>query len=246
MPARPTIVGVNACLAVLRARPGAIRRAWVTEEARPRVRDLTRELARQKRPYRVTTDAEIRKVSGAVHHEGVCVEAPPPPAPTEAELQGELAAERGPARLVYLDGVQNPHNVGAMLRTCAHLGVRALLGAAGELPRLAGAAMRTAEGGAEYVPVVPLERPMDTLARLQRAGFAIVATAADAAHDLYASELSPRAVFVLGAERAGVSEPIRGRADSEVSIPGSGPVDSLNVAAACAVLLADHVRRFGL
>jgi RNA methyltransferase, TrmH family len=241
---RPTIVGVSACLAVLSARPQAIRRAWVTEAARPRVRELLRELGRRRRPYRITDDAEIKRVSGAVHHEGVCVEAPLPPAPSEDELVRSLAADRSTARLVYLDGVQNPHNVGAMLRTCAHFGVRGLLGAAGELPRLGAAAIRVAEGGAEHVPVVPCIRPRAALEGLRRAGFAVLATAAGAPRTLYSDDLAPRAVFVLGAEREGVSAPILDLADRPVSIPGSGVVDSLNVGAACAVVLAEHCRRW--
>lgn len=246
MAARQTIVGVNASLAALRARPEAIRRAWVTERSRDQVRELLRELARRKRPYRVTSDAEIAKVSGAAHHEGVCVEAPPPPAWSLPELAKTLAAGDGPARLIYLDGVQNPHNLGAMLRTCAHFGARAVLGVAGDLPRLGGAAMRVAEGGAEHVPVVAARERGESVDDLRRAGCAIIATAADAEDDLFASELPARAVFVLGAERAGVSARVRARADVVVSIPGSGAVDSLNVSAACAVLLAEHGRRHGV
>ncbi len=242
---RPTIVGVSACLATLRVRPAAIRRAWVTEAARPAVRELLRELGHRRRPYRVTTDAEIKKVSGVTHHEGVCVEAPPPPAPSGGELLQKLEGERGPARLIYLDGVQNPHNLGAMLRTCAHFGARAVIGAAGELPRLGPAVMRVAEGGAEHVPVVEVRDPIEFLAELRRAGISVVATAADADDGLYASELEARAVFVLGAEREGVSAAIRRCADALVSIPGSGAVDSLNVGTACAVLLAEHTRRHG-
>jgi RNA methyltransferase, TrmH family len=244
MAGRPTIVGVSACLAVLRARPQAIQRAWVTEAARPRVRELLRELGKRKRPYRITDDAEIKKVSGAVHHEGVCVEAPPPPAPSEDELVQRLARDRAPARLVYLDGVQNPHNVGAMLRTCAHFGVEAVLGAAGELARRGAAAIRVAEGGAEHVPVLASTRPRELFKALRQVGFSIVTTAAEAPRDLYADDLAPRAIFVLGAEREGVSAPIRELSDRAVSIPGSGVVDSLNVGAACAVVLAEHRRRW--
>ncbi len=246
MAKRPTIVGVGACLAVLRARPDAIRRAWITEAAKPQVRELTRALARRRRPYRIVSGAEIEKLSGAMHHEGVCVEAPPPPAPAEEDFARELTAAAGPACAVYLDGVQNPHNLGALLRTCAHFGVRGVLGAAGQVPRLGPAAMRIAEGGAEYVPVIRCARPALRLGELRDAGVSIVAASGDAPQTLYETDLSARAVFVLGSERQGVTPALTTCASATASIPGTGRVDSLNVGVACAVLLGEHARRHGL
>lgn len=231
---------MHACLAVFQARPDDVRRAWVTEEALESVGDLLRELARQRKPYKVVDADELGRVAGVRHHEGVCIQAVEPEPPT---LAGVLAGLSGPARLVFLDGVSNPHNLGAILRVCAHFGAAAVVGARGAIPAPTGAARRVAEGAAEHVPVVAVPDALGALREMSGAGLIPVATAADAPLDLFDAELPERCVFLLGAERTGLSDPLRAAASSLVSIGGTGAVESLNVSTACAVLLAEHWRR---
>ncbi|HJL19826.1 MAG TPA: TrmH family RNA methyltransferase, partial [Sandaracinaceae bacterium LLY-WYZ-13_1] len=236
--------GVHACRALAARRPEAVRRAFVHESAMPVFGELLKEIARRRRPYKVVDDAELAKVSGTRHHEGVCLLTDPLPEPDPGSLVAALAA-RPAARMVFLDGVGNPHNVGAILRSAAHFGAGALVGLADELPSPSGATARIAEGGAEHVPVMRWNHPKRSLSRVAEAGFCRVATVVEGGEPLYAAELPRHCVFMLGAEREGLSESARRLADRAVTIPGTGAVESLNVSVAAAVLLSEHFRRWG-
>jgi len=198
-------------------------------------------MAKARRPYRVVEAVELDKVAGSRHHEGVCVIAEALESPPPDEILDALG--EGPARFLFLDGVGNPHNVGAILRSAAHFGSAALAGFPEELPAIAGAVARIAEGAAEHVPVMAWPDPGRALDRLETHGFKSVATVVKGAPSLFETELPRRAVFLIGAEKDGLSESARDAADIGVTIPGTGRVESLNVAAACAVLLAEHSRQ---
>ncbi len=235
------VYGKNACLAVFAQRPADVRRLFVGEKVAREIGDLLSEMAKRRLPYRVVADAELVKVAGSQHHEGICVVVAPRRPPDEAELFGRLP---NVARMVYLDAVENPHNVGAMLRTAAHFGALALAGSRDRLPTPSGATARVAEGGAEHVPMLRWAEPLDALTALTPR-FTLVATAHDASQSLYEADLPPRCVFLLGAEGQGLSREARALANRTVAIPGTGAVESLNVATAAGILLAEHYRRFG-
>lgn len=237
MPRDVKIYGRNAVLALFDARPDDVRRAFVTERALEDLGPLLRELARRRIAYRVVGHEELAKVAGAQHHEGVCLVAKPRPAPDEEKIVSRQGA------IVFVDGVENPHNVGAILRSAAHFGALAVAGDAG-LPSPAGAVARVAEGAAERVPMLRWEDPARALAALAARGFALIGTAHDARELLFDAELPKRSLFLLGAEGTGLSAPMKKLAQRTIAIPGTGAVESLNVASACAVLLAEHYRRF--
>lgn len=235
--------GENACRALFERRPDAIHRALLGEAAAPRFAELMKALAKRRRPYRVVSDEELEKVSGSRHHEGICLLADPIEPPRADALLAGIGAR--PARWVFLDGVRNPHNVGALLRVAAHFGECAIAGLPDDLPSIAGSVARIAEGGAEHVPVLRWPDPRRALARLREHGFVGVAAETAGAPSLYETELPRRAVFLLGAEHEGLSDSARDEADLAVTIPGTGAVESLNVTVACAVLFAEHARRHG-
>lgn len=232
--------GLHACEALALVRPEAVQRAFFDKSTAPRFGELTRMLAQRRRPYRVVDADELQKVSGSRHHEGVCLIADPLPS---ARLDALLDEPSPPTRWLFLDGVDNPHNVGVLLRTAAHFGRAALLAWTEDLTSPSGATARVAEGAAEHVPVVLARDPRRALEQLQRAGYALVATEVREGEPLGTSELPERVVFLIGAEREGLGESARRLADSAVTIGGTGVVDSLNVATACAVLLAEHARQ---
>jgi TrmH RNA methyltransferase len=232
------IYGKNAALALFSARPDDVRRAFVHERLVPELGDMLRELAKRRVAYRVVSDEELTKVAGAQHHEGVCLVARPQEAPDEAAIQ---SARRG--AILYIDGVENPHNVGAMLRSAAHFGALAIAGAHDRMPAPAGAVARVAEGGAERVPMLRWEDPERSLKELAKRGWALAGTAHDAERSLFGIELPARCVFLMGAEGTGLSPKVRALAQRMIAIPGTGAVESLNVSVACAVLLAEHYRQ---
>jgi TrmH RNA methyltransferase len=144
---------------------------------------------------------------------------------------------------LWLDGVGNPHNLGAMLRSAAHFGASAVLLPKQSTLALSGAAARVAEGGAEHVRLAAVADPARSFAALRAAGFAVVTTSSHRGEPLYAAALPRRCIFVLGAEVEGVSATVAAAADRRVAIPGTERVESLNVAVAAALLVGEHWRQ---
>lgn len=236
------VFGLNACLAVFRQRPAAIRKVWLHESRLPVLREVLRDCAARRTGYRVVAGEDLERLTGSQHHEGVCFEVLRPQAPPLAALLDGVAGR--PAQLVLLEGVGNPHNLGAILRSAAHFGVAAVLAEGAQAPALSGAACRVAEGGAEHVPLLRVDAT--GMALLARAGFVPVATVVRGGASLHGTALPPRILWLLGAEGAGLSAARQSAAPLAVRIPGSGAVDSLNVAAAAAVLFGEHLRQHPL
>lgn len=240
-PREQRLYGLNACLAMFAARPEALRKVWLLESRIPRLKAVLAHCVKQRLGYTIVEDSDLEKLSGSAHHEGVCFGVMPA---EELSLSAWLRAlPPGPCVALWLDGVGNPHNLGAILRSAAHFGVAGLL-----LPKhaelaLSGAAARVAEGGAEQVPLVRLGRTDNSLAQLQSAGFAIAATLVRGGTPLYQSTLPERLVLVMGAEQIGVADELARAATLRLGIPGSGKVESLNVSAAAAVFLGEWWRQ---
>lgn len=234
------LYGLNAVQAVFAKRPQAIRKVYLAEARIPQLQPLLKWCVANKVGYRVVEDADLQKLAASSHHEGVVAEVLRAEPLALSNWLRDLPA--GPQCALWLDGVGNPHNLGAILRSAAHFGVSAIL-----LPKhsplaLSGAAARVAEGGAESLPFVRLGREDNSFAQLRSAGFQLAATVVRGGADLFATQLPERLIYVLGAEGAGMSGELAAACDLRLSIPGSGAVESLNVASATAVLLASWAR----
>ena len=230
------LYGLNAINAVFSRRPQAIRKLYLLESRIPAVQPLLKWCVANRVGYRVAEEADLDRLAASTHHEGVVAdvlrEEPMPLSPWLRDLPA------GPQCALWLDGVGNPHNFGAILRSAAHFGVGAIL-----LPKhsplaLSGAAARVAEGGAEAVPLVRMGRTDNAIAQLRGVGFTLAATLVQGGRDVFTTELPERVIYVIGAEGEGMDRELAQACDLRVSIPGSGSVESLNVAAATAVLLA--------
>ncbi|MFM8891160.1 MAG: TrmH family RNA methyltransferase [Planctomycetia bacterium] len=230
--------GIRACEAIVARRRGDIVRVYVAEDRRGRWADLLAWCARDRRGFQVVPTASLERLSGSTHHEGIVILARAYPRLSIDEVLSRIGSGGAKGPLVYLDGVQNPHNLGAILRTAAHFGACGVLGAVGQLPPLSPAAVRVAEGAAEHVPVCGLSDPVADLVRLKAMGYRVVATSSRGGVPPTAALFSGRTLLVLGSEAEGVSGPLRALADATVAIPGTGAVESLNVSVACGVLLA--------
>ncbi len=237
------IHGLNACLAAFARRPGDLRKVYLSEARIPVLRDVLAWCVRQRLGYRVVEDEDLRRLAGSSHHEGVVFDMRPPPTP---DLQALLAAlpAGSPSLLLWLDGVGNPHNLGAVLRSSAHFGVAAVLLPPGSGLGLSGAACRVAEGGAEAVPVVRLADGEAALSALGAAGFVAVATVPRGGESLFEASLPRRCLLVFGAEADGIGAALLALCRARVGIPGSGAVESLNISAAAAVCMAEWRRRW--
>jgi len=236
---------VRACEALFARRPGDIIRVYVAEERRRHFLRLLDHCARSRLGFQVVPAESLARLSGSMHHEGIVILARACRRWTMADLLRAIDEGGLQGPFLYLDGVQNPHNLGAILRTAAHFGVAAILGGQGDLPPLSPAAVRVAEGAAEHVPVCDLADPGSQLPQLKRHGFRIVATSSHRGRPPGAAALGGRIVLVLGSEGEGISKAIAALADAAVQIPGTGAVESLNVSVACGILLHEAWRQRG-
>lgn len=235
------VYGMHACQALFKQRPSDIIRVYAEKGRVQELGPLLKWCAAHKKAYHLVEGAELEKITKSVHHEGICILAK-----IQAPLSWEALvkeARRIPLCLLYLDGVQNPHNLGALLRIAAHFGVRYILGNAEELPQLSASALRIAQGGAESVQLLPLEKPKEGLQALKTAGYALVATSSHAEKGLYECSLPERLVWIFGSESHGVSKPLLKQSSELLRIPGSGAVGSLNVSAAAAICLGEYWRQ---
>ncbi|WP_260618811.1 TrmH family RNA methyltransferase [Pseudoxanthomonas mexicana] len=236
------LYGLNAVHAVFSRRPEAIRKVYLTESRIPALKPLLAWCVKQRVGYRVVEEGDLDRLAASTHHEGVVADV----LKVEPLLMGDwlrALPEGKPVAALWLDGVGNPHNFGAILRSAAHFGVAGIL-----LPRestlaISGAAARVAEGGAEQVPLVRMGQADNAAAQLRNAGFSLAATVVRGGDDLFAAKLPPRLVYVMGAEGEGMDARLAEACDLRLSIPGSGAVESLNVAAATAVFLAQWKQR---
>jgi TrmH RNA methyltransferase len=238
-----TYHGLRACEALATHRRDAIVRVYVTAAKKPRFAELLSWCVAQHKGFQIVAEENLRRISGATHHEGIAILAKAIRRLSFSELVATVEAGACSGPILYLDGVENPHNLGSILRTAAHFGVAAVAGKAGELPPLSPAAVRVAEGAAESVPVCDLAEPASDLRRLAAAGFTIVAASSHKGSAPAQAPLAGKTVLVLGSEGKGVSPPIARVATSQVCIPGTGTVESLNVSVAAGILLAEAWRQ---
>lgn len=231
--------GRHACQALFERRPEDVLRVYVTQEVVGLFGELLRACAARRLPYRIVAPDELHKITDSTHHEGICIVARPRPSPALVDLLDPP----GPAVILALAGVANPHNLGAIVRVAAHFGARGVVTSGGAA--LSAAAHRTAEGGSEWVDVVTLADLEPALRSCSQAGFTVLATSSHRGDPLFSAELPSRMVLLLGAEAEGLSKPLMATAHRALQIPGTGAVESLNVAAAAAVLLAEAFRRRG-
>jgi TrmH RNA methyltransferase len=237
------VYGLHACQALFEHRAGDIVRAYVTEERLKPLGSLLKWCAKQKKAYHVVTDEDLNKLAASVHHEGVLLIAKAKPRLDDAAMLARAGALGSPSVILYLDGVGNPHNVGSIVRVAAHFGAAIVAGRADDLPALTPSAGRIAEGGMEHVTLAALTNPRATLLALKQRGYALVATASRADTPLFSAKIPPKTVVIMGGEIEGVSPHLAALADVAVAIPGTGVIDSLNVAVATGIILGDFWRR---
>ena len=238
--------GVNACLALWRKRPQDIIRIYVLQDLIKPFGDVLKWAAAARKAYHVVEPVDLERLTESVHHQGVCVLAYEHTRLTFAELQRVLSDQQPAPWLIYLDGVENPHNFGAIIRSAAHFGAGYVLGDGARLPTLSPSACRIAEGGAEHIPVVTLDNPLAQLRTLKQLGYTLVAADVRTGTPIYKHAFTRKTVLVVGAEEVGVSTPLRKLADVVVTIPGSKDVESLNVSVAFGVLASELYRQSGI
>lgn len=228
--------GIHACEALWQKRPKDIIRVYVDETQLRAFGPLLKWCAQNKKAYHIVKEEDLNKVTDSVHHEGICILAKELKPLYEEEM---VLTEK--MCLLYLDGVQNPHNLGSIIRTSAHFGISYILGE--RLPSLSPSACRIAKGGAEIVRLVSLPYPLDTIRRLKLKGFELIGTSSHKGSSLYEAPFSKRTILAIGSESDGLSKPLLKQVSRSIQIPGTDAVESLNVAVATGVCIGEYCRQ---
>jgi 23S rRNA (guanosine2251-2'-O)-methyltransferase len=233
------IYGINPVVEALRA--GRVRRLRVAARGDKRVEEIFA-LAREKGVHieRVDAPSLDRDARGGVH-QGIVAELDPPRHYSVEELVAAATPE--PALLVVLDGIEDPHNIGAVLRAVDAAGAHGVIRQARHAAPLEGVAMKASAGAAASVRVATVVNIARAVEELKGAGVWTVGLAGDAAERYDAVDLTLPTAIVLGAEGSGLRRLVRERCDRLVAIPMRGTVSSLNVSVAAGVTLFEAIRQ---
>jgi 23S rRNA (guanosine2251-2'-O)-methyltransferase len=238
-----TIYGMHAVRVMLERHPERVHSVRIVERREdPRVRVIDELARRHHRPVRRVELRALKQLLGDVAHQGVAADITPLPPWTEDELLAALQSASAPL-LLALDGVQDPHNLGACLRSADACGALAVIVPRDRAAQVTPTVRKVAVGAAETTPVVAVTNLVRTLKLLKHAGLWVVG--ADAAGDKSAhqADLKGPVVLVLGAEGTGLRHLTRQNCDFLVSLPQLGAVESLNVSVAAGMLLYEAVRQ---
>ena len=236
------VFGFHAITVLLRQRPESIVELHTgSERTDGRMRDLLK-LAEQKQVRVMTaTGDRLDGLAGHGRHQGVV--AMVCEAKRSHSLDDTLDAVTGPPLLLVLDGIQDPHNLGACLRVADAAGVSAVVAPKDRAVGLNATAAKVASGAAETVPYFPVTNLARTLRELKERNIWIVGTSEDAKDDVFTADFPESVAWVLGAEGEGMRRLTRESCDFLVRIPMQGAVESLNVSVAAGIVLFESVRR---
>jgi 23S rRNA (guanosine2251-2'-O)-methyltransferase len=243
-PKRNFVYGLHAINAVLERAPERLLELWM---AQPRDDARTRELRERAEAAGVrvqTVGGEaLAKLVGEVAHQGAVAAVRPLKGWDEHDLIAALSQITEDPLLLVLDGVTDPHNLGACLRTADAVGAHAVLIPKDRAAAVDGVVRKVAAGAAEFVPVASVTNLARTLDMLKDRGIWVVGTDGEALQTLYAADLKRPLALVLGAEGDGMRRLTRERCDFLVRIPMAGQVESLNVSVAAGVALFEARRQ---
>jgi 23S rRNA (guanosine2251-2'-O)-methyltransferase len=241
---RNFVYGLHAVNAVLERAPERLLELWM---AQPRDDARARELRDRAQTLGVrvqSVDAEVlAKLVGEVAHQGAVAAVRPLRTWDEHDLLQGLGQTVGDPLLLILDGVTDPHNLGACLRTADAVGAHAVLIPKDRAAAVDGVVRKVAAGAAEFVPVASVTNLARAIDLLKERGIWVVGTDGEAPQTLYAADLKRPLALVLGAEGTGMRRLTRERCDFLVRIPMAGQVESLNVSVAAGVALFEARRQ---
>jgi 23S rRNA (guanosine2251-2'-O)-methyltransferase len=186
---------------------------------------------------------ELDRLAGAGRHQGACVQMRAVGVLGEGALDEILDRQTTPALLLVLDGVQDPHNLGACLRAADAAGATAVIVPRDRAAGLSPTVRKVASGAAETMPLIQVVNLARTLRWLKERGVWLVGAADDVPTAFYGQDLKGPIALVLGAEGSGLRRLTREHCDTLVRIPMLGIVESLNVSVAAGVMLFEAVRQ---
>ena len=183
----------------------------------------------------------IAELAGHTHHQGVALRISEFPYTKLETLLEKPLAEREP--LLVLDSIQDPQNLGAILRSACFLGAKGVIIPKDRSARVTAAVIKIAAGATGYVPVARVTNIARALKQLKSAGYWVVGLEAREGRNSYEADLTVPLCLVIGNEQKGIRPLVRSECDLLVRIPAAGPLDSLNAASAATVALYEVLRQ---
>ena len=237
------IYGLNPVIEALRGRRRAFELFVAEGSGDKRVEKLLRLASDKGVPVRTREKRDISRLCGSDYHQGVALKVEPF---TYADLGDTLTrcreSEKG-GLLLVLDGVQDPHNLGALIRTAACSGVHGVLIPKDRAAHITPAVEKASAGAVETVPVVQVVNVAQTIDELKKDGFWIYGAAGDSPTSVYEQDFSGNVAIVVGSEGEGIRPLVLKKCDVLFSIPLMGGVSSLNASVAGGVILFEIVRQ---
>jgi 23S rRNA (guanosine2251-2'-O)-methyltransferase len=245
------VYGLHAVRALLTRHAERVQGVTIAEQRNdPRVAEILKLAAAAGKSVKRAAPAVFKQLFGEAVHQGVFVEVAPLTAWREEELiaaiTSQLEADSGkdtPPFVLVLDGVQDPHNLGACLRTADACGALAVVIPKDRAVQMNATVRKVAAGAAETTPVAVVTNLARTLRLLKDAGLWVVGADADAPKLAHETDLSGPVALVMGAEGAGLRQLTRETCDLTVRLPQQGAVESLNVSVASGMLLYEALRQ---
>jgi len=232
------IYGINPVLEALKA--GRVREVRVDGAARERVREIRAIADANRVPVRVVSAQDLDRSARGGVHQGVAADLADAP---DYSVQDLVASASGPPLIVVLDGIEDPHNLGAILRTVDAAGGDGVIRQTRRAARLDGAAAKASAGAVSHVRIATVVNIARAIGELKSAGVWTIGLAADAPEPYDAIDFTQPSALVLGAEGEGLRRLVRESCDRLASIPMRGHVSSVNVSVAAAIVLFEAVRQ---
>jgi len=236
------IYGFHAINSRLRQNPDSIKEVFLdSTRLDQRAHDLTKLAETQGVRLILCDEARLAAMSGSTRHQGVAANIDT--TSSHIDIEDVLETLTEPALLLVLDGVQDPHNLGACLRVADAFGVHAMIAPKNRAVGLTATVHKVASGAADTIPYISVTNLARTLRELKQHGVWIIGAAAEANSDLQLAKIDGPVAWVLGAEGEGMRRLTRETCDQLISIPMLGSVESLNVSVSAGICLFETYRQ---
>jgi 23S rRNA (guanosine2251-2'-O)-methyltransferase len=234
------VVGIHAVRELLKVRARGISELWIRDrfQDHPDLNEIHESALRNKVRIQLRSPGALDRITSA--HQGVLAFTEQQP-----EIDWNALKSQDRAVLIALDEVEDPHNLGAVMRTAWLFGAQGILLPDNRSASLSPAVSKVAQGAAEHIPVEQDSSLPQQLKRLKDLGFWILGLSHKGKQPLFKFEVPAKVVWVLGSESSGLRKPVEGACDDLISIPQADPEASYNVSVAAAVALAETYRQRG-
>jgi len=243
-PSHQWVVGIHAVAASVDNDPEHVSELWLQSDSKnPRLAEIAKHAKQHAIEVRQVDSQTLEGVAGKLRHQGIAARYASAPLRTMDELSGLIEAANGHALILVLDGIQDPHNLGACLRSAAAAGATAVIIPNDRSAPINATVRKTSAGAADRLAIVAVPNLVRCLKYLQKLGVWVYGLAGEAPQSLYQLDLQGHIALVLGGESDGLRHLTAQTCDSVVHIPMPGAIESLNVSVATGIALFEALRQ---